>query len=79
MAHLNPRLSSALREYTAMTALGIVLVICLPVLGILALMFRGALLALVGLAIAAVIAVGIWHLVSPTRPPAMPPQHRRAA
>lgn len=76
MNFLTPRSSSLLKECTALVCLGLVLVVVMPLLGILALLFRSAIVTAAGLVLAAIAGVWAWHLVSPTRKPFRPaPKH----
>jgi hypothetical protein len=61
---LNPRVAAALRDYAAPTAFGIAFVICMPLLGIVALVARGAVLALLAAAIVIAATIGLWRMIA---------------
>lgn len=67
MTYLNPRSSSALKECTALAGLSLILILVMPLVGIAVFLFRGAVMTLVALLIAAILVAWAWHLVSPTR------------
>lgn len=59
---LNPRVAALIHDYAAPAAVGVTLAVCLPLLGIIALVARGALFALLAAAALIALGVGAWRL-----------------
>lgn len=69
MAHLGTPQNKLIREYVAPTALGLALVVCMPLLGIAAVMMRGTLIAAFAVCVAIGVTVAAWHMIEPTLSP----------
>lgn len=69
MAHLGASQNKMIREYVAPTALGLGLVICMPVLGIAAILMRGTLIAAFAVCVAVGVTIAAWHMIEPTLSP----------
>lgn len=66
-----PTLNNVIGEYAWAIALGLALVMCMPLLGIAALMLQGAVVAVIAVAIAAALVVGLWKLIEPKLSPGL--------
>ena len=69
MAHLGTTQHKLFREYVAPTALGLALVVCMPVLGIAAVLMRGTLIAAFAVCVAIAVTIAAWHMIEPTLSP----------
>lgn len=65
MAHLSHHWRSSLREYVVPTLLALGLIICLPLLGILAMMVRSAVVVVIAAVVAVCGIVGLWRVSAP--------------
>lgn len=69
MSRLRPSSNTLMRDYVWPGALGLAIVVCMPVLGLAAFLLRGVAVAVFAVVVAIATMVGIWHLIEPTLSP----------